>query len=197
MSMEHKAFLFNSQKFHLEIEEVLHKCCHDNKGKEYAIEYIDKNYDNFKSPYTGEELDDKWINQIESGNIQEYMDFILTACYDPNEDMGLEYSWELLIEEIKQMHITSNAEQWVLGKPIVCNGVLVDPGAMGLGIVDAEEVSYIKNILIDSRSKLQPIEVRETNLYDLTNEEIIDAYDDLCNIYKLAEGKGFGIMMTF
>ncbi|MGN6710516.1 hypothetical protein [Anaerocolumna jejuensis] len=134
------------------------------------------------------------MNRIESGNIQEYMDFILTACYDPNEDVGLEYSWKLLIEEIKQMHITSNAEQWVLGKPIVCNGFLVDPGAMGLGIVDAEEVSYIKNMLIDSRFKLQPIEVRETNIY---SEEIIDAYDDLCNIYKLAEGKGFGIMMTF
>lgn len=195
MSMEHKAFLFDSQKFHFEIEEVLNNCA-DIKGKEYAIEYINRNYHNLKSPYTGEELDEKWINQIESENIQEYMDFILTACYDPNEEVGLAYTWEVLLEELRQMHVTSDAEQWILGKSIVCNGVIIDPGAMGLGIVEAEDVPYIKKILIDSRDKLQPLEVRDT-IYDLTTEEIIDAYEDLCNIYKLADEKGFGIMMTF
>ena len=64
--------------------------------------------------------------------MQEYFDFLLTACYDCEDDIGLE-----------------------------------------------------------------DISLSEDQMYDLTQDEIYDAYNELCNIYKEAEKEGKGILFTF
>lgn len=196
MSMEHKAFLFHSQKYEREIEKVIEQCC-SNDGKQYAMKYINKNYHVLKSPYTGEELNCKWEEEIETDTIQEYVDFILTACYDPNEDIGLGYEWEYLIEILKKLNISDSAEPWILGNPISYHGIIIDPGGMGLGIINVEQVGYIRAKLINSQKRIKKIEIDKDLLNRVTKDEILEAYNDLCDIYQFAEEQGSGILMTF
>lgn len=196
MSMEHKAFLFDTECFHSEIEVVINECC---KGEniQYAVKYIDNNYSHLCSPYTGESLDEKWRNEVGSAGIQQYIDFILTSCYDPLEDNGLSYSWDGLLEALKAMDNLGDVEEWILGKPVVCNGVTIDPGAMGLGIVEQDRISGIRGALKCIKPAVMNLEDTSGDLYELEPEEIIDAYNDLCSLYEQAESEKKGLLFTF
>jgi len=196
MSMEHKAFLFNTAKFQIEIRPILEKSL-DEGGKDYAITYINQNYLKLMSPYTGEYLDENWMDEIEIGGIQEYIDFILTSCYDPNEDMGLEYAWDALIEAMSKVHVSNDVEYWVLGKPVRYKDIIIDPGAMGLGLVNSEDVVNIKDILLTLQDFVYSIESINTDMGDITHEDIVCAYNELCKIYKIADEKKCGILVTF
>jgi len=59
MSMEHKAFLFDSRLYHKEIEPVIKKCC-KSKNVESAAEYIKENYALLRMPDSGENLQENW-----------------------------------------------------------------------------------------------------------------------------------------
>lgn len=196
MSMEHKAFLFDSIKFDLEIKKVLENCW-DDTTVNHAVGYIDKNYQKLKSPYTGETLDVDWQREIVEKNIQNYLEFILTTCYDPGEDIGLQYSWDALIDVLQQINVDKNVKSWILGNELIINGKKFDPGKMGFGILDKKEVKEIWQSIIQAKSKLIGIELKEEYLYEMTYEDIKIAYDDLCDIYKIAVEKDLGFIMTF
>lgn len=196
MSMEHKAFLFYLKRYHEEIEPIIKKCCGEN-GDHYAVQYIEQHYKNLKSPYLGDQLDAMWHDEIERDTIQEYIDFILTACYEPDEDIGLGYAWEALYELLEKLDSANCTEKWILGSPLEYNGIIVDPGYMGLGIIESREVSDIKKALFLLEKKIKKIVIHNKYFCDYTDEEIINAYYDLCDIYKIAEERQLGIMMTF
>lgn len=197
MSMEHKAFLFDSMKFDLEIKNVMERCwCNDTS--DYAIEYIEENYKKLKSPYTGENLNVDWRRELnEDSDIQEYLEFILTACYDPSEDIGLQYSWDVLIDVLKQLNKDKNVNHWILGNEMAISGNKFDPGKMGFGILNSSEVKDILQFITESKIKLHSIDLNKAYLYKMTYEETKDAYNDLCDIYRLAVEKKMGFIMTF
>lgn len=196
MSMEHKAFLFDIKKYQNQIEKIIKKCCKSQDSK-VVQQYINSHLSEFVSPYTQENLDKDWEKQISSDNLQEYFDFLLTSCYKVEADLGLEYMWDGVNEAIKQMSFMNNPEECVLGKQIVYYGIRIDPGAMGLGIVDIDSVSKIKNLLLEHREMLEQLEPLEDLLYDMDFDELEEAYDDLCNIYIRAEREQKGILFTF
>lgn len=196
MSMEHKAFLFDTAKYHIEIEKVLELCCQCGDSS-LAKQYIDEHLEMFSSPYTWEPLEQDWEQELENGNMQEYFDFLLTACYDGEDDIGLSYSWDAVNEIIKLLDFMDGAEKCVLGTKIGFHEIVVDPGQMGLGIIDATEISKLKEKLIENKAKLENMPLSEDLMYGLTQDEICDAYDELCNIYKEAEKEGKGILFTF
>ncbi len=198
MSMQHKAFLFDTDVYYGQIEPVIENCClTGNSG--VVCEYINNNLKQIYNPYTAENLEADWQNELESGTMQELFDFILTRCYEPDDDIGLEYSWDGMLEVIKEMNILDDAEEdiCVLGRPLVYAGVEINPGLMGLGIVKASEVKRIKDILTRNREKLEAIDIPEDLLYELEEDELIDAYDDLCSMYKRAEVEKKGLLFTF
>ena len=126
---------------------------HDPKvAKEYIWQYPDR----FCSPYTGEPLQGDWEEELSSNTLQEYFDFLLTACYD------------------------------------------VNAGGMGLGIIEASQVAPIYEKLRSNREMLNSIDLDMDHfLYEAEPEDILDGYDDLCNIYGEALKQGKGIMFTF
>ncbi len=196
MSMEHKAFLFDTKLYYAQIETIVKKCCATKDGS-IAKEYIDKHYSEIFNPYTGESLDSNWENEMSSGTMQELFDFLLTSCYQPDMDIGLEYAWDGVLEAIKELHFIHNPNVCVLGAPLIYSGIKVDPGFMGLGIVEHTAVAQIKEKLLENQEKIKYITLPKDVLYELERDELIDAYDDLCNIYKRAEKEGKGILFTF
>lgn len=196
MSMEHKAFIFNTMLYHKQIEPVIEECC---KTKDNSIikKYIDGNYSQICNPYTGDLLEDDWESELESNSMQELFDFVLGSCYEPDNDIGLGYAWDGVLEAIKAMHIMEESDVCVLGKPLIYADIQLNPGLMGLGIVEFAEVAPIKEILLKNQEKLENMELPEDVLYELNRDELMDAYDDLCSIYKRAEKEGKGILFTF
>ena len=196
MSMEHRAFLFDTDKYHAEIEKIIEACC--GSGEVSSIkQYIDEHLEEFSSPYTWEPLEQDWEQELENGDMQEYFDFLLTACYDCEDDIGLAEAWDAVNEAIKLLDFMNGAEKCVLGTAVSFHGIVVDPGRMGLGIVDAGEIKELKEKLLENQEKLEDISIPEDLMYDMEQDEICDAYDDLCDIYKRAEKEGKGILFTF
>lgn len=193
MSMEHKAFVFDTEKFHAEIEPVMKDSI---KNTEVAHQYICEHLDELQSPYTGDVLEDDWEEEFDELTLQEYFDILLTACYDAEDDCGLCEMWDAVNEVIKELNVFEEPGIAVLGREIVIDGVQVDPGMEGLGIVEKNEVAGILKILKENRDEAENAEPEDL-MYEAEPEEWMEAYDDLCGLYKEAARQGKGLLFTF
>lgn len=195
MSMEHKAFVFDTNKFHAEIEPVMKDSI---KNTEVAHRYISEHLDELQSPYTGNTLEEGWEEEFGELTLQVYFDILLTACYDVEDDCGLCDMWDAVNEVIKSLHVFEEGELPVLGWTVEIEDVVIDPGMEGLGIIECDEVEEILNILEENRDEAENAEIEtEDLLYEAEPEEWMEAYDNLCNLYKKALRQNKGLLLTF
>ncbi len=194
MSMEHKAFVFDTNKFHAEIEPVMKDSI---KNTEVAHQYICNHLEELKSPYTGDGLEQDWEDEFGELTLQVYFDILLTACYDVEDDCGLAEMWDAVNEVIKSLDVFEEGALPVTGWEVKIDDVVVDPGLQGLGIIDCEEVQEILNTLKENRNAAVCAEHPEGLLYDADSDEWMEAYDDLCSIYEDAVRQNKGLLFTF
>ncbi len=124
MSMDHKAFVFDTNKFHAEIEPVMRDSI---KNTEAAHRYICEHLDELQSPYTGDTLDEDWEEEFGDLTLQVYFDILLTACYDVEDDRGLGEMWDAVNEVIKELDVFEEGELPVTGWEVEIDDVIVDP----------------------------------------------------------------------
>lgn len=195
MSMDHKAFVFDTKKFHAEIEPVMKDSI---KNTEVAHRYISEHLDELQSPYTGNTLEEGWEEEFGELTLQVYFDILLTACYDVEDDCGLCDMWDAVNEVIKSLDVFEEGELPVLGWTVEIEDVVIDPGMEGLGIIECDEVEEILNILEENRDEAENAEIEtEDLLYEAEPEEWMEAYDNLCNLYKKALRQNKGLLFTF
>ncbi len=195
MSMDHKAFVFDTKKFHAEIEPVMKDSI---KNTEVAHRYISEHLDELQSPYTGNTLEEGWEEEFGELTLQVYFDILLTACYDVEDDCGLCDMWDAVNEVIKSLDVFEEGELPVLGWTVEIEYVVIDPGMEGLGIIECDEVEEILNILEENRDEAENAEIEtEDLLYEAEPEEWMEAYDNLCNLYKKALRQNKGLLLTF
>ena len=195
MSMDHKAFVFDTKKFHAEIEPVMKDSI---KNTEVAHRYISEHLDELQSPYTGNTLEEGWEEEFGELTLQVYFDILLTACYDVEDDCGLCDMWDAVNEVIKSLDVFEEGELPVLGWTVEIEDVVIDPGMEGLGIIECDEVEEILNILEENRDEAENAEIEtEDLLYEAEPEEWLEAYDNLCNLYKKALRQNKGLLLTF
>ena len=193
--MEHKAFVFDTNKFHAEIEPVMKDSI---KNTEVAHRYISEHLDELQSPYTGNTLEEGWEEEFGELTLQVYFDILLTACYDVEDDCGLCDMWDAVNEVIKSLDVFEEGELPVLGWTVEIEDVVIDPGMEGLGIIECDEVEEILNILEENRDEAENAEIEtEDLLYEAEPEEWMEAYDNLCNLYKKALRRNKGLLLTF
>lgn len=193
MSMEHKAFVFDTKRFHAEIEPVMKESV-ENTGA--AHRYICGHLDELQSPYTGDTLEEGWEEEFGELTLQVCFDILLTACYDVEEDCGLCEMWDAVNEVIKELDGFEEGELPVLGRKVEVGGVTVDPGMMGLGIIESHEVAGILAALQENRDEAANAEPEDL-LYEAEPEEWMEAYDDLCGLYEEALRQEKGLLFTF
>jgi hypothetical protein len=125
--MEHKAFLFDFERFNLELRPLLEVSlgCGSCLGLK---NFIEEHFEQLCDPYEGEPLRSGWEAMLEAHDPHQYGDFALTKYYDPLADIGLGHDWESL-----QAIVAALVEA---GSPIL--GITVgpyndpfDPGKMG------------------------------------------------------------------
>ncbi|MCM1071923.1 MAG: hypothetical protein NC210_06645 [[Clostridium] fimetarium] len=195
MSMEHKAFLFDTDKFYAEIKPVMDESV---ENIEAAREYINEHLDEFQSPYSGEPLEEDWEEEFDELTLQVYFDILLTACYDVDDDRGLVDMWDAVNEVIKSLDIFDDGSVPVTGRSFEANGVTVDPGMEGTGLIDRDEVEGILNVLTNNREAAEDAEPDpEEMLYEADPEEWMEAYDDLLALYEYALSQRKGLLFTF
>ena len=195
MSMDHKAFVFDTKTFHAEIEPVMKDSI---KNTEVAHRYISEHLDELQSPYTGNTLEEGWEEEFGELTLQVYFDILLTACYDVEDDCGLCDMWDAVNEVIKSLDVFEEGELPVLGWTVEIEDVVIDPGMEGLGIIECDEVEEILNILEENRDEAENAEIEtEDLLYEAEPEEWMEAYDNLCNLYKKALRQNKGLLLTF
>ena len=193
--MDHKAFVFDTKKFHAEIEPVMKDSI---KNTEVAHRYISEHLDELQSPYTGDALEEGWEEEFGELTLQVYFDILLTACYDVEDDCGLCDMWDAVNEVIKSLDVFEEGELPVLGWTVEIEDVVIDPGMEGLGIIECDEVEEILNILEENRDEAENAEIEtEDLLYEAEPEEWMEAYDNLCNLYKKALRQNKGLLLTF
>lgn len=191
--MEHKAFIFDTEKFHSEIEPVMKDSV---KDIDVARRYICDHLDDLQSPYTGAGLGKDWESEFGDLTLQVCFDILLTACYDVDDDRGLGYMWDAVNEVIKELDVFEEGELPVTGWEVMVDDVVVDPGMEGLGIIDSDEVEEILEILKENRDEAENAEPEDLT-YEAEPEEWMEAYDDLCALYEDALGQGKGLLLTF
>lgn len=196
MSMEHKAFVFDTKNYMEQLNNLL-----VDRGANDDIatirQFIEEHLDVMKSPYTGDELDEDWGEEIEKGDIQEHADFALTGYYDPNEDIGLSYEWDMLLEALKKLDFIE-AEYCILGKSIQKGNFRIDPGYCGLGLVYAEDIPMLYQKLITVRNKLDEINIKELKSFiEIEQEDLKSVLENLISIFQSALNDKKGLMLTF
>lgn len=115
--IKHRAYLFDFEKYELSVKAVLEEFYQSNKT-EYAERYIRNNFDKLKSPYTGKPLHIEDIEKITQTDAREYISYILTECYEPACDIGLNYMWDATAELLKQMPLSCEAGLCVFGEEL-------------------------------------------------------------------------------
>ncbi|MBL0736342.1 hypothetical protein JI750_05565 [Flavobacterium sp. GN10] len=189
--MEHKSFLFNTSAFIKELSEII-LTAGDTENETLLISFINENLDNLKSPYSGEKLTKEWHEELETEDIQELADFALTKYYNPDQELGLSFVWESLLELFDDLDLKYNCEYYILGEFLSYKNFTLDPGKMGLGFVNSEHITDIHRELISLKEAFA--DICETENFD---EKIINVYEELIMIYQEAKESNCGLLMTF
>ncbi|WP_166243409.1 hypothetical protein [Paenibacillus turpanensis] len=198
MGMEHKAYLFDTNRFDRELKPVINTSVllSDTKGLE---DFISSHVGEVRSVYTGELLGIDWKNSLENGGIQELCDIALTLYYSPDEDMGLSYGWDALNEALSMTSIKFPSDYYILGESIEYGSFQLDPGGLGLGFVYSKDIAIMYNDLVSIKSALNHNGLPDPNavLYQLTKSELLETYNELVLLYSAAYEKKWGLLMTF
>lgn len=128
MSLEHKAFIFDSDKFCEELKPLLESCLASG-DVDQVREFVIINNSSLKDPYEGKPLEYDWEDMIEDKDVHQYGDFALTKYYTPSLDMGLGYDWE----DVQKIFSGVSGLRYspVLGEPLGTESEYFDPGKSG------------------------------------------------------------------
>lgn len=198
MGMEHKCFLFDTVNFNKELREIIILSGETNNS-DVLIKFINSNLSKICSPYTGESLTVDWEDELENGSIQELCDFAMTKYYSPDEEDGLSYAWDALLESLRNLTMNFKTEIYILGSPLESESFIFDPGGMGLGFVYLEDIPVIYSELVGLKQCFMEncLTSLSNVLYEIDETELIHAYDKLVFIYKTAKEMERGLLITF
>lgn len=128
MSLEHKVFIFDSERFGKELKPLLESCLLSGNVDQVRA-FVLSNKSSLTDPYEGEPLEDDWEGMIEDKDVHQYGDFALTKYYSPTLDMGLGDDWENLQKIFSGVPGVKFSP--VLGEPLGAERDYFDPGKLG------------------------------------------------------------------
>lgn len=178
MAMEHKAFIFDYNRFHSELRPVLERALQNGQTAE-LVDFIKINKQVLKDPYEGEALSEEIGNEIDMSNLDECGDYCLTKYYSPKDDLGLGYNWTSVQEALDAT--SPGFGRVVLGTALEINGKSFDPGKIGSYFVSPDEVVEGLKIIKEISGQLSEV----------------DGMNELGELYLQAFSHGMGLYVTF
>ncbi len=137
MTMAHRAFAFDSTKFHDDLRPVL---LHALQTTDTAAlrSWIDANLSQLVDPDEGEPLPKNWQRSLAVGDVHELGDYALTKYYDGDLDIGLDVDWEDVGELLEKSGLDPAL---TLGAQLGQDDAPFDPGHQGSYFQTAAEVT--------------------------------------------------------
>jgi hypothetical protein len=135
MSMSHKAYVFDHERFAVELLPILERALAHGQTNELE-DWIEQRRERLKDPYEGQPLDRSWRSMLETVDAHQLGDFALTAYYDPIDDIGLGDRWL----QVRSALQGRGLDPAVLGRAIGPESVTFDPGKMGSYFQTAADV---------------------------------------------------------
>jgi hypothetical protein len=143
VSMEHKAFVFDYDRFTTELGPALWHALEKGKtGK--LVRFTVQNRHRLSDPYEGGPLPDGWVAP---DDVHEIGDVALTAFYDPAADVGLADGWERAHDRAMRL-MPGQEDAVVLGYPFGPDDAAFDPGRMGSYFRSADMVQQHLGALV-------------------------------------------------
>jgi hypothetical protein len=179
MSIDHKAYLFDYDRFAIELKSNLEDALL-TENINSLITFIQQNLSFLKHPDLGEPLDVNWKQMLVNKDVHEYGDFALTKFYDPEDCIGLSNDWreidDLLCYEFGEGSLIT------LGKLLGPKDNFFDPGKMGSYFQSPHQVQ--KNLIwLEDTLEQRP--------------ELLEYLISVINMLKPASKQGQGLYITF
>jgi hypothetical protein len=183
VSMDHKAYQLDYERFEAELAPILARALETGAGDELRA-FVEGNLSELKDPNEGEPLGPNWHELVEPPEpnrpdleLQLSGDLALTKYYDPSQDDGLSTEWADLDERLKEAGV--DATRIVLGRQLQVDGRVFDPGRQGAYFQSPSDVRNALKLL-DSAA--------------LDDDELVDQWRD---VLHAAEKIGKGLYVTF
>lgn len=180
MSFEHKAFVFDIDRFSRELKPLLESCL-SSGNIDQVRDFIVSNKRFLVDPYEGVALDDSWEDMIEEKDPHQYGDFALTRYYSPADDRGLGSWWSPVQELVSDKSGLSFSP--FLGVPIGSDEAFFDPGKMGSYFQTTYEVSESLSKLLEVTGKIP--------------DEALEVVGEFKKMLERAIGEKKGLYVTF
>jgi hypothetical protein len=179
MSIEHKAFIFEYEKFSSELKETLEDAL--SSGSHSALRaFIVREKKQLKDPYEGEPLGEDWEEMIGEADPEQYGDICLTKYYEPSIDIGLGDDWEQVESELKNLGLNSGCV--LFGLPIQGGSRNFDPGKIGSYFQSPKEVDANLALILKYVSKSKDLKI---------------IFNGLIEMLGAANSKNLGLYVTF
>jgi hypothetical protein len=179
MSIDHKAYVFDYDRFAIELKSNLEEALLTENINSLII-FIRENLSFLKDPDLGKPLDINWEKTLINKDVHEYGDFALTKFYDPEDCIGLSNDWreidDLLCYEFGEGSLIT------LGKILGPKDNFFDPGKMGAYFQSPHQVQ--KNLIwLEDTLEQRP--------------ELLEYLISVINMLKPASKQGQGLYITF
>jgi len=185
MSMDHKAYAFDYDRFQTELRPVLEAALVSSDAAQLR-EFVVRNIASLRSPLTEQPLEAGWEDGLETGDVQEIGDLALTKFYDLDANLGLGADWTE-IDELLIKQLGKSRGRLTLGDPCGPAHARFDPGSMGSYFQSPQQVR-------DSLNVFDKLLDRKPDLCD----ELEDAdLDTIREMLAPAADKDLGLYVTF
>ena len=204
MSISHKAYLFRSDDFESELLDILYDAL-SRDDVEPLRAFIQEHRSTLTDLWTAEPLSEDWEARYlndpnRKRDVQTYANVALTRYFDLTDDRGLDRGFDALGAYLHSVpEWDEDAETLICGYLFGPEGRRLDPGRMGTGILPAADLADLAERL--QATDWPEIPEPDSQVYEDCGyppdsvEEVIQARDQLIDLYVEARELGWGILL--
>jgi hypothetical protein len=201
MSIDHKAYLFQYDKFQDELADTLYRSL--QTGIVLPLrDFINRHRDSLTDAATAKRLGEDWEQKYgRDADVQRYADLALNRYYDLTASLGLGYGFDALAVYLRSVpSLARHAECLIGGRLFGPKGKRLDPGLMGTGLLSPAEVARFARFL--ARVVWPTIPGPESEVYSAcyyqpeSAADIQRSLDELRELYRRAAQASAGILLV-
>ena len=201
MSIDHKAYLFQYDKFQEELADALYRSLQTGIVRPLR-EFIDRHCGSLTDLATAKRLGEDWEQKYgRDADVQGYADLTLTRYYDLTASLGLGYGFDALTAYLRSVpFLARHAECLIGGTLFGPKGKRLDPGRMGTGFLSPAEVTRFDGLL--ARTDWPVIPGPESEVYSAcyyqpeSAADVQRSLDELRELYRRAARASAGILFV-
>src|SRR5690348_3169197 len=160
MSIEHKAFAFDHDRFTAGLGPILYRALETGDISMLSV-FVDEHRASLRHPDLLEPIDEQWRQQVQPLDAHQVGDLALTAYYDPGQDIGLAGDWDEIGLDLARA-VDAHVDPFIGGEPFGPPGNPFDPGKLG---------SYFRSWATVRAQRARLAEVRASDLWSATVAE--------------------------